>query len=383
MFVLPWLSVFALCVMVVHCVTGLTPKYQNHRGRNIFSLYQRDELENSFDENHFPGWEQISDFSKKFNVTYRQVETWFSNRRRKEKLIDKEEIEENRPRRVFRNLQYQQLEDEFEKNPYPDLIGKRELATRLGLTENRINTWFKNKRYRLRKAAEFVNNSTLTPVYPLPSTIGYQQLNDPYLTPLQKKMLEQAYERTKKYYLRTDTKILLARKFNLTFEIVQLWLKKKRRKQKWQEGGNRSAVYVYIPRNYTFFTKDQMNQMEDLFQENQYPSASSKKKLTERLGLSMRRVEDWFCNRRRHFHWREHISTTRKYSYLLYSQFKKLEAMYQAHPYPTRYMKQELARELNLSIDKVQTWFMTKRNKAKKEKALYLKHATADSDRSM
>ncbi|XP_050997842.1 homeobox protein ESX1-like [Acomys russatus] len=54
-------------------------------------------------------------------------------------------------RQRFTQFQLQELERIFERNHYPSAVARRELARWIGVTEPRVQNWFKSRRAKYRK----------------------------------------------------------------------------------------------------------------------------------------------------------------------------------------------------------------------------------------
>uniref|UniRef100_A0A8C1VQ08 Homeobox domain-containing protein n=1 Tax=Cyprinus carpio TaxID=7962 RepID=A0A8C1VQ08_CYPCA len=63
-------------------------------------------------------------------------------------------------------------------------------------------------------------------------------------------------------------------------------------------GESFSHVQRRVRRHRTIFTEEQLDALEDLFRQNQYPDIHTREQLAQRTHLREERVEVWFKNRR-------------------------------------------------------------------------------------
>uniref|UniRef100_A0A7E4V4Q0 Homeobox domain-containing protein n=1 Tax=Panagrellus redivivus TaxID=6233 RepID=A0A7E4V4Q0_PANRE len=85
-----------------------------------------------------------------------------------EEDLNDSRCENRRNRTAFTAEQIKTLEKRFMENMYPSEDDKKDIITATGLDLNRINTWFSNRRARVRKQVNFNpdNHANVPPVLP-------------------------------------------------------------------------------------------------------------------------------------------------------------------------------------------------------------------------
>ncbi|KHJ89038.1 homeobox domain protein, partial [Oesophagostomum dentatum] len=151
---------------------------ESRRNRTSFSAEQLETLENAFKANTYPDAAERESIAKRTGLTEEKIMTWFSNRRARcrkhlpmypsifpavvpppQSSIRTESCRRRmmtRSRRrsrgeIFSAEQLETLENTFKANTYPDAAERESIAKRTGLTEEKIMTWFSNRRARCRK----------------------------------------------------------------------------------------------------------------------------------------------------------------------------------------------------------------------------------------
>ncbi|XP_006889779.1 PREDICTED: homeobox protein OTX1-like [Elephantulus edwardii] len=129
-------------------------KKQSRRKRMVLKPSQIDVLQAAFEQNPYPGITSREELAKEIGIPESRVQTWFQNHRtrllRKSRLSSGQNFPKpaRRKRTSITRSQTILLVEAFEKNRFPGIAAREELAQRTGLPESRIQIWFQNRRAR-------------------------------------------------------------------------------------------------------------------------------------------------------------------------------------------------------------------------------------------
>ena len=104
---------------------------------------------------------------------------------------------------------------------------------------------------------------------------------------------------------------------------------------------------------------DYQQTLQEYFLANRYPDNKEKNRLAEELGISVQKIAKWFVNKR--YHSVQQAKKQRKppTKYDIYQ--KILKEYFATNQYPNTDQKEKLAKELNVTVVKIENWFNYKR----------------------
>ncbi|XP_008563429.1 PREDICTED: double homeobox protein 1-like [Galeopterus variegatus] len=146
---------------------------ESRRRRVVLSSSQKGALQASFEQNPYPGIAAREGLARAIGIPECRIQIWFQNQRTRqlrqsrlksrgssgEQQVQTEEgprphaqervpREGRRKRTSITGAQTRILIEAFEKNRFPGIATREELATQTGLPEARIQIWFQNRRAR-------------------------------------------------------------------------------------------------------------------------------------------------------------------------------------------------------------------------------------------
>jgi transcriptional regulator with XRE-family HTH domain len=146
---------------------------------------------------------------------------------------------------------------------------------------------------------------------------------------------------------------------SVTYKQITSWFKHKRENEK-----NRSKFeYKYSPA--MKFSAEQVIILEGVFSQEPYAKGKTLQDLATQLGVSMKRVQNWFK------HKRSRLAQQGKFEYkprnLLNSeQITFLKGAFFTNPTPTPELCEQLSSELNVKPEQVTRWFSNERSRKRK-----------------
>ncbi len=141
------------------------------RNRTTFSVHQISKLEAWFCETKYPDVYQLQQISADLQLREDSVRVWFKNRRQNHRISNSQMNSHGQKRDVhlselnaercvkrarknrtsFTEEQMDKLESAFIEKIYPDVHQREQIAADMGVQEEVIRVWFKNKRQKLKR----------------------------------------------------------------------------------------------------------------------------------------------------------------------------------------------------------------------------------------
>nr|XP_045255930.1 double homeobox protein 1-like [Macaca fascicularis] len=137
------------------------------RKRIVLNQHQKDTLQAWFEKNPYPGIAARDQLAKEIGIPEPRIQVWFQNHRSRQRRLGlkccfeeyqtqgqtnpqfgTQAKEAGRIRTSITRSQVSVLVQAFEKNQFPGIATREELAKQTGLPESRIQIWFQNRRAR-------------------------------------------------------------------------------------------------------------------------------------------------------------------------------------------------------------------------------------------
>eukprot|EP01117_Protostelium_nocturnum_P011554 TRINITY_DN4192_c0_g1_i2.p1 TRINITY_DN4192_c0_g1~~TRINITY_DN4192_c0_g1_i2.p1 ORF type:complete len:570 (-),score=169.12 TRINITY_DN4192_c0_g1_i2:1923-3632(-) len=129
-------------LVLKYCITSYqdydSPISSSPKKRYVFNDIERQFLKQSFEENPFPSWKEMSRMCFEKEIPYDPLSGWFKNQRAVAHVRSNSRQKWGEESKI--------LEKFFETNGYPSTIELDELSQQTGHPAEKINGWFKRKR---------------------------------------------------------------------------------------------------------------------------------------------------------------------------------------------------------------------------------------------
>ena len=131
------------------------------RRRTVWQARQKETLITAFSRNPYPTFREREELAREMGLPESRVRVWFQNHRNRTGVVrslqrPQEHVARStlagrtRPRTQINSAQLTVLRQAFERDPFPKLPAREDLARRTGLPEDTIHIWFQNRRTRHR-----------------------------------------------------------------------------------------------------------------------------------------------------------------------------------------------------------------------------------------
>ncbi|KAJ3071157.1 Double homeobox protein 4 [Podochytrium sp. JEL0797] len=382
-----------------------------------------------FATNQYLKENEASELSEKLGLTVKQVHNWYGKKRytMKQKAgggiprgfgsIDDSasNASSSAVSRSWRRLttaQSNTLTTAFEINPHLSTEDSEELAERLGLTVEKIRIWYATKRKAQRRLedGDLIDGGGgggMRDISPSPSAaLG--------LNSSQTEMLNVAFASS--MYLESHQAHQLSVDLGVTSEKVQQWFSRKRvavqrsaaavdsppfTNSDGSAGSPQSPEYARGPngeilshykslskhhvKTHHVLTHDQSQILNAAFLRTPYETEDGARDLASRTGLAVKQIQTWFSRKRFSLKKRKRslspedgsgaslsnpTSDFKSYHMLTISQTNVLNTSYEHSPYVDDTVAFQISAEIGVPVEKVKTWFKSKRKLINKKKKL-------------
>ena len=251
--------------------------------------------------------EDVTALSKLTGLTNKQIESWFTTERHRNKVKQSRSITEKRP----------ELLEWFERNPFPSKEELLELSKSTGLPHQTVKSWFARERSERRKAGELlVRPNILSNQHP---ELEKQFQIDPYSTKHHKE---------------------LALKTGLSLRQVQMWFRRKR-----------VATDKVTPKASDFAEKYPELVMQ--FETNPYITQIELDDLVFSTSLTEKQIQNWFRLRLK-----KYGKPVQEYG--MASKYPQLAEQFRKNPHPDQSDMSRLIEVTGLTRIKIYNWFRYK-----------------------